>query len=71
MTPSDSNTAMSDEQLIEKCDPTWTDHKGRTVIIKSMSDRWLNNIRKKWTGERRKLIKPIIDEIKRRHGKNL
>jgi hypothetical protein len=31
-----------------------------------MSNRWLNNIRKKFTGENRDKIKPIMDEIKRR-----
>ena len=44
----------------------WIDHKGREIDIKTMSDRWLNNIRKKFKGERRKLIQPIMDEIKRR-----
>ncbi len=46
---------------------TWTDHKGRTVVIATMSDRWLNNIRKKFKGQA--FIKPVTDEIQRRKQK--
>jgi hypothetical protein len=45
---------------------TWTDHKGRKVLIHTMSNRWLNNIRKMYNGTSRDKIKPIMDEIKRR-----
>jgi len=44
----------------------WADTKGRQVIISSMSDYWLNNVRKKFKGEDRQKIQPIMDEIKRR-----
>lgn len=44
----------------------WTDTKGRQVVISSMSDYWLNNIRKMFKGEDRQKIQPIMDEIKRR-----
>lgn len=47
---------------------TWIDHKGRAVLIHTMSNRWLNNIRKKYKGK--SFIKPIIDEIKRRKMDN-
>lgn len=49
----------------------WTDPKGRQVEIRTMSNRWLNNIRKKFKGTDK--VKPIIAEIKRRkndHNKN-
>lgn len=42
----------------------WTDNKGRQVEIHTMSDRWLNNIRKKFKGTEK--VKPILAEIKRR-----
>jgi hypothetical protein len=42
----------------------WTDNKGRNIEICTMSDRWLNNIRKKFSGTEK--AKPVIDEIKRR-----
>jgi hypothetical protein len=42
----------------------WTDHKGRKVEIPTMSDKWLNNIRKKTKDK--ELKQPILDEIKRR-----
>lgn len=42
----------------------WTDNKGRVVEIHTMSDRWLNNIRKKFKGTEK--VKPILAEIKRR-----
>ena len=42
----------------------WTDYKGRKVEISTMSDKWLNNIRKKVKDK--KLKQPILDEIKRR-----
>jgi len=42
----------------------WTDHKGRKVEISTMSDKWLNNIRKKVKDK--ELKQPILDEIKRR-----
>jgi protein gp37 len=47
----------------------WVDHKGREVVINSMSDYWLNNIRKMFKGEGRQKIQPIMDEIKRRKKK--
>ena len=48
---------------------TWVDKKGREVAISSMSDYWLNNIRKFFKGEDRQKIQPIMDEIKRRKQK--
>lgn len=45
----------------------WTDHKGQKVEISTMSDKWLNNIRKKIKDK--KLKQPILDEIKRRKMK--
>lgn len=45
----------------------WTDKKGRKVLITSMSDKWLNNIRKKIKDY--DIKKPILDEIKRRKKK--
>ena len=42
----------------------WTDHKGRKIEISTMSDKWLNNIRKKM--KNKELKQPILDEIKRR-----
>ena len=42
----------------------WTDNKGRQVEIHTMSDRWLNNIRKKFKETER--VEPILAEIKRR-----
>lgn len=42
----------------------WTDNTGRQVEIHTMSDRWLNNIRKKFKGTEK--VKPILSEIKRR-----
>ena len=42
----------------------WLDNKGRTIEIHTMSDRWLNNIRKRFKGTEK--VKPILDEIKRR-----
>ena len=44
----------------------WIDHKGRSILIHTMSDRWLNNIRKYFRGSDRSKIVPIMDEIKRR-----
>lgn len=49
-------------------DGYYTDRKGRKVKIMSMSDRWLNNIRKYFKDDH-DMIKPIMDEIRRR--KNL
>lgn len=48
-------------------DKYWKDHKGRKVEIQSMSDKWLNNIRKKV--KNKDLKKPIIKEIERRGRK--
>ena len=42
----------------------WIDNKGRQVEIHTMSDRWLNNIRKKFKGTEK--VEPILAEIKRR-----
>ena len=42
----------------------WTDKKGRQVEIHTMSDKWLNNIRKKFKGTDK--VKPILAEINRR-----
>ncbi len=46
----------------------WTDAGGRRVLIRDMSDAWLNNIRKMFAGNKRyeKKIQPILLEIKRR-----
>jgi hypothetical protein len=45
----------------------WTDQKGRNIQICTMSDKWLNNIRKKIKDV--ELKKPILEEIKRRRKK--
>lgn len=47
---------------------TWKDQKGRTILIHTMSDKWLNNIRKYFKDQE---VKPsgyqaVLDEIKRR-----
>jgi hypothetical protein len=42
----------------------WIDNKRRQVEIHTMSDRWLNNIRKKF--KKTEKVKPILAEIKRR-----
>lgn len=47
-------------------EPVWKDAKGREVSIVSMSDYWLNNIRKMFIGKNRDKIQPIMNEIKRR-----
>jgi hypothetical protein len=52
--------------LSNKLQKIWVDSNGRVIIISSMSNRWLNNIRKKFNGKNRDKIKPIMDEIKRR-----
>lgn len=44
----------------------WVNSDGTEVLISSMSDYWLNNIRKMFKGEGRQNIQPIMDEIKRR-----
>lgn len=45
----------------------WIDSKGREVEIKSMSDYWLNNIRKAFRDQpASSRVKPILEEIKRR-----
>lgn len=46
---------------------SWVDNKGRVVEIHTMSDKWLNNTRKKFKNTDR--IKPILAEIKRRRQK--
>lgn len=45
----------------------WKDSKGRNIQAHTMSNRWLNNIRKKY---REKTPNQIIYEIKRRKNKN-
>ena len=45
----------------------WKDSKGREIEIQTMSDKWLNNIRKKFKGTEK--VKPILNEIKRRKAK--
>ena len=50
---------------------TWTDHKGRAVIICTMSNRWLTNL-KKWLRNNNPNaieLKWIKEEINRRHQK--
>lgn len=47
----------------------WVDSKGREVTIMSMSDYWLNNIRKKYKDNDSVNIQPILSEIKRRKEK--
>ena len=42
----------------------WIDKKGRKINISTMTDKWLNNIRKKIKDK--ELKQPILDEIKRR-----
>ena len=59
----DNQTAIAPNLLLPA---VWTDTKGRQVVISSMSDYWLNNIRKMFKGEDRQKIQPIMDEIKRR-----
>ena len=43
----------------------WIDHKGRQIEIHTMTNKWLNNIRKKFKGT--DIVKPILEEIKRRN----
>ena len=50
--------------IVDVSNRFWTDHKGRKVEISTMSDKWLNNIRKKIKDK--ELKQPILDEIKRR-----
>ena len=50
---------------------TWTDHKGRTVKIHTMSNRWLKNA-KNWLIEHNPdaiELQWIREEKKRRHNK--
>ncbi|MDC6350741.1 hypothetical protein PP178_04190 [Zeaxanthinibacter sp. PT1] len=47
-------------------DETWTDHKGRTLPLHGMSDKWLNNIRKKFGAE---IVPHVVAELKRRKDK--
>lgn len=50
---------------------TWTDHKGRTVAIYTMSNRWLKNA-KNWLRENNPNaveLKWLREEHKRRHNK--
>lgn len=48
----------------------WTDKKGKTKRIQSMSDSYLNNIRKMFTVDNgRNKISDIMDELKRRKTK--
>lgn len=48
----------------------WRTAKWKGVLIRTMSDRWLNNIRKYFReGDGREKIKPVMDEIKRRRNK--
>lgn len=49
-------------------DKFWIDHKGRKIEISTMSNKWLNNIRKLFREDRDR-IRPIMDEIKRRKKK--
>ena len=51
------------------CSRYWIDHKGREIEISTMSDKWLNNIRKKIKDK--ELKQPILDEIKRRKLKRI
>lgn len=50
--------------IVDVSNRFWTDYKGRKVEISTMSDKWLNNIRKKIKDK--DLKQPILDEIKRR-----
>ena len=59
-----NNISEQSEQLCECKDEddkhfSWTDRKGRKVKITTMSDKWLNNIRKKVKDE--KLKQPILN----------
>ncbi len=45
----------------------WVDYRGRRIEVHTMSDRWLNNIRKKFKGTKK--AKTIVAEIKRRKQK--
>lgn len=47
----------------------WIDNKGRNILINTMSNRWLNNIRKKFKNKEK--IQPILDEIKRRRKSSI
>lgn len=60
---SNSNSSIEQNGLLPD---VWTDNKGRKVVISSMSDYWLNNIRKMFKGEDMQNIQPIMNEIKRR-----
>lgn len=44
---------------------TWTDAKGRIVLVHTLSDRWLNHIRKYYR-DKPEWIRPILEELKRR-----
>ena len=61
----DLDTVMEFLMKEKAFEVTWTDHTGRPVKVHTMSDKWLNNIRKKFKG-RHYLIEPVLDEIKRR-----
>lgn len=45
----------------------WIDHKGRKILIHTMSNRWLINIKRKFKGS--PIADPIIEEIKRRRNR--
>jgi hypothetical protein len=66
MTPINWQQIGPDDWKAEVGEKLWTDSNGRKVQITSMSDFWLNNIRKRFKGQDRKRIQPIMDEIKRR-----
>lgn len=59
-----TNTQLAYDRLLPA---VWTDNKGRQIEVHTMSDRWLNNIRKKFKGTEK--VKPILAEIKRRKMK--
>lgn len=46
----------------------WRDNKGRLIDITTMSDRWLNNIRKSVKDKSKK--QAVLDELKRRKLKH-
>lgn len=60
----DNRKDSSSNRLYTLLPAVWLDNKGRAIEVHTMSDRWLNNIRKKFKGTEK--VKPILAEIKRR-----
>lgn len=50
-------------------DAIWIDGKGRKIAIYTMSNKWLNNIKKKVKDPVK--VAPVLSEIERRKAKNI